>query len=88
MFVRKPELLVEVSIPPLSPLADIVFFIFLYQRWIYRVDLKRVNEYGTSGEDELSRSRGGATGDGAAAANGPEPCTDGEIKSPAEKKND
>eukprot|EP00731_Ephydatia_muelleri_P037151 Em0402g11a len=30
---------------------DIVFFIFLYQRWIYRVDPKRVNEFGTSGED-------------------------------------
>ena len=53
MFVRKPELLVEVSVPSLSlsPFADIVFFIFLYQRWIYRVDLKRVNEYGTSGEE-------------------------------------
>ena len=31
--------------------TDIVFFIYLYQRWIYRVDPKRVNEYGTSGED-------------------------------------
>ena len=31
--------------------TDIVFFIFLYQRWIYRVDPKRVNEFGTSGED-------------------------------------
>ena len=31
--------------------ADIVFFIFLYQRWIYRVDPKRVNEFGTSGDD-------------------------------------
>jgi hypothetical protein len=28
-----------------------VFFIFLYQRWIYRVDPKRINEFGTSGED-------------------------------------
>ena len=27
---------------------DIVFFIFLYQRWIYRVDYTRVNEYGQS----------------------------------------
>ena len=32
-------------------LTDIVFFIYLYQRWIYRVDPKRVNEFGTSGED-------------------------------------
>lgn len=30
---------------------DIIFIIYLYQRWIYRVDLKRVNEFGVSGED-------------------------------------
>jgi len=30
--------------------ADIIFCIYLYQRWIYRVDPKRVNEFGTSGE--------------------------------------
>lgn len=29
---------------------DIVFFIFLYQRWIYKVDAKRVNEFGFSAE--------------------------------------
>ena len=29
---------------------DIIFLIYLYQRWIYRVDPKRVNEFGTSGE--------------------------------------
>lgn len=29
---------------------DIIFLIFLYQRWIYRVDPKRMNEFGTSGE--------------------------------------
>lgn len=27
-----------------------VFFIYLYQRWIYRVDPTRVNEFGMSGE--------------------------------------
>jgi len=31
-------------------LADIIFCIYLYQRWIYRVDPKRVNEFGTSAE--------------------------------------
>jgi hypothetical protein len=25
---------------------DLIFFIFLYQRWIYRVDYTRVNEFG------------------------------------------
>lgn len=31
---------------------DIVFFIFLYQRWIYKTDLTRVNEFGYSGQME------------------------------------
>lgn len=31
-------------------ISDIVFFIFLYQRWIYKVDEKRVNEFGFSQE--------------------------------------
>uniref|UniRef100_A0A1B6G4Q6 Cleft lip and palate transmembrane protein 1 n=1 Tax=Cuerna arida TaxID=1464854 RepID=A0A1B6G4Q6_9HEMI len=31
---------------------DIVFFIFLYQRWIYKTDPKRINEFGYSGEME------------------------------------
>jgi hypothetical protein len=29
---------------------DIIFLIYIYQRWIYRVDPTRVNEYGTSME--------------------------------------
>lgn len=29
---------------------DIIFFIQLYQRYIYKIDKKRVNEFGTSGE--------------------------------------
>jgi len=32
---------------------DIVFLIFLYQRWIYPVDKTRVNEFGQSGEDDI-----------------------------------
>jgi hypothetical protein len=30
---------------------DIIFFIYLYQKWIYPVDKKRTNEFGTTGED-------------------------------------
>ncbi|VVC89890.1 unnamed protein product [Leptidea sinapis] len=37
---------------------DIVFFIFLYQRWIYKVDHKRVNEFGFSGEMEQQSQSG------------------------------
>ena len=32
--------------------ADIIFLIYVYQRWIYPVDKKRVNEFGFGGEDE------------------------------------
>ena len=31
---------------------DVIFFIYLYQRWAYRVDYSRVNEFGQGGEDE------------------------------------
>ncbi|XP_063621101.1 putative lipid scramblase CLPTM1 [Cydia splendana] len=55
---------------------DIVFFIFLYQRWIYKVDHKRVNEFGFSGEMELQQSQ---------EKNGTPAITEGE---PADKKND
>lgn len=39
---------------------DIVFVIFLYQRYIYRVDPKRVNEFGVSAEmlDEAAQNGG------------------------------
>ncbi|KAF8915437.1 cleft lip and palate associated transmembrane protein [Mucidula mucida] len=44
---------------------DVVFVIFLYQRWIYRIDPKRVNEYGQvmaqdadkAGETESKKKR-------------------------------
>ncbi|XP_058097550.1 uncharacterized protein LOC131242735 [Magnolia sinica] len=35
---------------------DVIFLIYLYQRWIYPVDRKRVNEFGFGGEDEDSGS--------------------------------
>ncbi|KAH0631511.1 hypothetical protein JD844_005858, partial [Phrynosoma platyrhinos] len=49
---------------------DVVFFIYLYQRWIYRVDPTRVNEFGISGEDQVSRTttQSVAQPDGAPAA--------------------
>ena len=43
---------------------DIVFVIFLYQRYIYKVDLSRVNEYGQRGDGEEAD----AAADAAAAA--------------------
>lgn len=31
---------------------DIIFFIYLYQRYIYPVDRRRLNEFGTTGETD------------------------------------
>lgn len=31
---------------------DIIFFIYIYQRWAYKVDYTRVNEFGQGGDDE------------------------------------
>lgn len=45
---------------------DIVFLIFLYQRWIYRVDPKRVNEFGTSAEEHPNGNVPSAVADVAA----------------------
>ncbi|CAG4975576.1 unnamed protein product [Parnassius apollo] len=58
---------------------DIVFFIFLYQRWIYKVDHKRVNEFGFSGEMEQQKKE---------ADNGNLAITQSEHQEPCDKKND
>ncbi|KAK8200095.1 cleft lip and palate transmembrane protein 1-domain-containing protein [Phyllosticta capitalensis] len=45
-----------IKMPTLHRLAtlrdDIIFFVYLYQLWIYRVDYSRVNEFGQGGEEE------------------------------------
>ena len=63
-----------------------IFFIYLYQRYIYRVDPKRVNEFGTS--QEMLEQNGeaaieGANGDATPALEGST-----EPKPNEEKKND
>jgi hypothetical protein len=46
-----------IKMPILHRLAtfrdDIIFFIYLYQRWVYKVDYTRVNEFGQGGGDEI-----------------------------------
>lgn len=44
---------------------DIIFFIFLYQRYIYRVDKTRVNEFGQSFEDANAAADAAAPADAA-----------------------
>ena len=36
---------------------DVVFVIYLYQRWLYPIDKNRVNEYGESFEEEESGTK-------------------------------
>ena len=31
---------------------DLIFFVYLYQAWAYKVDYTRVNEFGQGGDDE------------------------------------
>ncbi|KAF8534186.1 cleft lip and palate transmembrane protein 1-domain-containing protein [Trichophaea hybrida] len=44
-----------IKMPTLHRLAtlrdDVIYFIALYQSWIYRVDKRRINEFGQGGED-------------------------------------
>ena len=45
-----------IKMPTLHRLAtlrdDIIFFVYLYQAWAYKVDYSRVNEFGQGGGDE------------------------------------
>jgi hypothetical protein len=45
-----------IKMPLLHRLAtfrdDIIFFVYLYQRWTYKIDYTRVNEFGQGGDDE------------------------------------
>ncbi|KAF8437184.1 cleft lip and palate transmembrane protein 1-domain-containing protein [Boletus edulis BED1] len=55
-----------IKMPTLHRLAcfrdDLVFMVFLYQRWIYRIDPKRVNEYGqVMTEDTVKADGNGET---------------------------
>jgi hypothetical protein len=79
---------------------DIVFIIYVYQRWIYRVDPTRVNEFGTSGEDmtgdtTLAVEQNGGAIEGATAttaepsASGAKPAvpTNGQAKTGKQTKS-
>lgn len=50
--------------------TDVIFLIYLYQRWIYPVDKKRVNEFGFGGEDEDKEKENLLTNEATAAQDG------------------
>lgn len=45
-----------IKMPVLHRLAtlrdDVIFFVYIYQTWAYKVDKTRVNEFGQGGDDE------------------------------------
>ncbi|KAG2566394.1 CLPTM1-like membrane protein cnrB [Panicum virgatum] len=61
---------------------DVIFLIYLYQRWKYPVDKKRVNEFGFGGEDEPAARETLEGSDSAAAAQ----QTEAEAETSAEDK--
>ena len=50
-----------IKMPTLHRLAtlrdDVIFFIYLYQSWAYKVDYSRVNEFGQGGDDEQTEAK-------------------------------
>lgn len=50
-----------IKMPMLHRLAtlrdDVIFFVYLYQAWAYRVDYTRVNEFGQGGDEEGSEEQ-------------------------------
>lgn len=57
---------------------DLIFLIYLYQRWIYRVDMTRVNEFGFTGKQQEERDAAAAAA-ALAAGEGAEPALALEV---------
>mgnify|MGYP001405954792 FL=1 len=82
-----------IAMPTIHRLAclrdDLVFFVYLYQRWLYPVDKKRVNEFGRAyetdenGEEKKEIGEEEKAGEGETAEDNPP-----EPKGSEEKKND
>ena len=53
-----------IKMPVLHRLAtlrdDVIFFVYLYQAWAYKVDYSRVNEFGQGGDEEPVEEKKGA----------------------------
>lgn len=50
-----------IKMPVLHRLAtlrdDVIFFVYIYQTWAYKVDKTRVNEFGQGGDDETTEEK-------------------------------
>ncbi|RCV33756.1 hypothetical protein SEVIR_7G115500v4 [Setaria viridis] len=65
---------------------DVIFLIYVYQRWKYPVDKKRVNEFGFGGEDEPAAQEALEGSDSSAAAQLTEAKTEAEAETSTEDK--
>ncbi len=72
---------------PLCCLSDVIFFIYLYQRWIYRMDPSRMNEFGVS-QDMIDEHEQKKTDGDDASPSEPAIDEDGTSKSNASKEDD
>ena len=78
-----------IKMPTLHRLAtlrdDVIFFVYLYQGWAYKVDYSRVNEFG-QGPDEEGDATVTKEGKGKAAVEGSESKAkivgEGDVKDP------
>ncbi|WOL12692.1 hypothetical protein Cni_G21459 [Canna indica] len=59
---------------------DAIFLIYLYQRWIYPVDNKRLNEFGFGGENEEAQSNESLVSGDATTVHDGDSRTDGDKK--------
>merc|ERR1719210_1800890 len=72
---------------------DLIFFIYLYQKWIYPTDMKRTNEFGITGEQAegnqpVEAPTAGEATNPAEEPTGKEETAAVEPKPVEEKKND
>ena len=85
-----------IKMPTLHRLAtlrdDVIFFVYLYQSWAYKVDHTRVNEFGQGGGDDPTEAKADskelAIPAVAADSTFPPPNTTGsKVKGSARKRN-
>ncbi|TQS33066.1 hypothetical protein Golomagni_06604 [Golovinomyces magnicellulatus] len=62
---------------------DIIFFIYIYQRWAYTTDYTRVNEFGQGGDDDEPEKKDEAKADAKAVAAGDIKQVEAEVKDKA-----
>ncbi|KAK6541711.1 hypothetical protein TWF694_007504 [Orbilia ellipsospora] len=80
-----------IKMPTLHRLAtlrdDVIFFVYLYQLWSYRVDYSRVNEFGQGGDDPTEEEKQKAEAiEEKKEADKPEPVEAEETKAESSKE--